>query len=248
MKLRPTTTLLGLTLALAALPRIAGSEDYGIFEWLHNAPGGFYHPDQVFEKRNGLFGVYAKAFIPKDTVLVVVPWSHVILGDDPEEDGPLCCGLVRRLKREMVLGNRSRFFPYMHYVKETQWNISLPSNWSSQGQELLQAILGRDPRGSGNILPPDDPFKWYQEEWIPKCIENSWDDELGVKLSFVIITRSDDHIVIPGTLCRIVIPRISWIGCWLVAISKNHVHSFTHQHLLLSLRLVSTTLTSLCRL
>ena len=95
MKLPTKNTFLGTVLALLSPTGIA-SNDYGIFDWVRKTRGGVYHPDQVFEKRNGVYGVFAKEFIPKDTVLVAIPWSHVISGDDPDEDGPLCCGLVTR--------------------------------------------------------------------------------------------------------------------------------------------------------
>lgn len=202
--MRSTHRALTLRLAFAILTCVSITDvtatlanDFGIFDWVREAPGGIYHPHQSFQTQDGVSGIFATEFIPKGTVLVSVPWSHVIPSDDPEERGQLCCGLVTRLKRELAKGDHSQFAPYIQYLRETQWNVSLPTSWSRKGQALLLDIVGRESNGAVT-LPPEEPIKWLKGEWVPDC-RGSMKDKLGVKAALIVITRSDDHILIPGT-------------------------------------------------
>jgi hypothetical protein len=186
------------------------SLDHGIFDWVRSAPGGVYHPAQTFrtDPATGITGVFATEDIPEDTVLVSVPWSHVIISDDPTEEGQLCCGLVDRLKREWKLGKKSQFAPYIEYLKKgytEKSNTQLPTTWSKRGQALLEAIVGTrpstdDPMTNVNqtILPPENPFRWLQDDWFPLCGGKA-SDKLGIQAALVVIQRSDDDILIPGT-------------------------------------------------
>jgi hypothetical protein len=199
--------LLGGTIALlmdATQGAKTGSLDHAIsiFDWVRSAPGGIYHPDQEFRKdtETGITGVFAAKDIPEGTVLVSVPWSHVIPSDDPTERGQLCCGLVERLKREWNLGKKSKYAPYIEYLKSNtqQSQTALPTTWSMKGQALLQAILG--PLDQGEFIPPLEPFKWLTgvEGWFAECGGKS-SDKVGIQAAFIVIQRSDDHILIPGT-------------------------------------------------
>ena len=193
--------------------------DNGIFDWVRQK-GGSYHEGQEFRREvlvagkddndddddgntKTIAGVFATQDIPKGTVLAKIPWKLIIPSDDLEESGQLCCGLVNRLKRELALGGgttKSFYAPYIDYVRQLPLT-SIPSMWSDVGKRLVAEITGitsSSSSSSKDLLPPDDPVKWLEKEWFPAC-GGSWDDELGIQAAVIVLTRSDDHILIPGT-------------------------------------------------
>lgn len=190
-------------LALANLPLMDASEgaDFGIFEWIHNAPGGFYHPDQDFrpDPETGAMGVFAGRDIPEGTILVKVPWTHLIKSDDPTEEGQLCCGTVDSLARELRKGEDSEYAPYIKYLQNQAEN-QIPSGWSDEGKAFLQDIVGGKDAES-QVLPPEDPSKWLVDDWYTRC-EGDPEDKIGIKAALLVIQRSDDHILIPGEFRR----------------------------------------------
>lgn len=165
--------------------------DNGIFDWVRKG-GGIYHPAQEFRKEGPVAGVFATEDIPKGTLLTKIPWKLMIPSHDPNESGvQLPCGLVDRFKRELELGSESRFAPYVEYVKGLSQN-SIPTMWSDTGKQLVREIVGEN-----NELPPLDPLKWMENMWFTQC-GGSWEDKVGVQAALVVITRSDDHILVPG--------------------------------------------------
>lgn len=198
----------------------AASLDNGIFDWVRKG-GGIYHEAQDFRRQEfevdgdsdsekKLFaGVFAKKDIAKGTVLAKIPWKLVIPSDNLEESGQLCCGLVDRLKRELLLGNQSQFAPYIEYVSKLPIN-SIPAMWSDAGKKLIEELVGQD------NMPPEDPLWWLVNEWFSDC-GGSWEDTLGIQAALIVITRSDDHILIPGTipiLCYVCDPRFIRVSCF----------------------------------
>jgi hypothetical protein len=186
--------------------------DNGIFEWVRQK-GGIYHEGQEFRRHDlhrddgstlTIAGVFATQDIPAGTVLAKIPWNAILSSDDLEESGQLCCGLVNRLKRELARpphkdgGGRSTSFyaPYIDYVRQLPLT-SIPSMWSALGKQLVVEMTGTTSSSREDVLPPEDPVKWLEEEWFPQC-GGSWDDQLGVQAAVIVLTRSDDHILIPG--------------------------------------------------
>ena len=174
------SSILSLALGLIKFSAVGAAEgaDFGIFEWIHNAPGGFYHPDQDFraDPETGAMGVFATKDIPEGTTLVRVPWSHLIKSDDPEEAGQLCCGTVESLARELRKGEESEYAPYIKYV-QNQAVDQIPSGWSAQGKAFLQEIVGGADAKS-QVLPPEDPSHWLVDDWFKRCGGDP-NDEIG---------------------------------------------------------------------
>lgn len=171
-----------------------------VLEWIHESDGGYVHPDQEFrvDPESGVAGLFATDFIPKGTVLCQVPWSLIIESDDPDEEGQMCCGTVRATAREMKRGNRSAFAPYVKYLNE-QSHDDVPSAWSAAGQKLLRELTGgkvKDPD-----IPPEEPTEWLSYDWYGRC-RGKRTDALSAKAAIVVLQRSDDNLLIPGTCLR----------------------------------------------
>jgi len=166
-----------------------------VLEWIHEAEGGYVHPDQEFrvDPESGVTGLFATKMIPKGTVLCQVPWDLIIKSDDPDEEGQMCCGTVKALAREMKRGNESHYAPYINYL-ESQTVQNVPSAWSPEGKKLLQEVIGgtEDPE-----IPPTDPTSWVEDDWYGEC-RGSRADAVAAKAAIMIVQRSDDEILVPG--------------------------------------------------
>jgi hypothetical protein len=177
----------------------SSSLDNGIYDWVRQR-GGLYHDAQEFRREitedgKSIAGVFATRDIAKGSILAKIPWNLVIPSDDLDESGQLCCGLVTRLKRELQLGAASQFAPYIDYVSKLPV-ASIPTMWSEMGKKLVLELTGSD--SPKDELPPSDPLQWMEHDWFPQC-GGSWKDTLGIQAAIIVITRSDDHILIPGT-------------------------------------------------
>ena len=78
------------------------------------------------DEKTGLAGVFAKGRIENNEVLVTVPSDRILKLDDPEEEGPMCCGTVAAIAREMRLGNESKLAPFANYF--WTWKPNLMKN------------------------------------------------------------------------------------------------------------------------
>jgi hypothetical protein len=174
--------------------------DFGIFDWIHNSPGGYFNPKQEFRYRvagdsSTIAGIFAKETIKKGEILVKVPWDCVLQSDDEEEFGPMCCGTVEALAMEMKLGAESKFARYAEYLN-AQPEGQIPSAWSKEGQELLREITGG--RNVENTeIPPAEPTEWLERDWYEDC-EADRTDTLSAKAALLVVQRSDDYFMIPG--------------------------------------------------
>ena len=103
-----------LWLAAALIGACADEPD--VFAWLR-AGGGFVDPRQHFAVgENGVRGLFARAPIARGEVLLRVPWSMLIEGDEP---GDACSTIhathaaLRRNDGAVTSGAGARFEPYL---------------------------------------------------------------------------------------------------------------------------------------
>jgi hypothetical protein len=170
--------------------------DHGVFEWIHNSEGGYFHPDQEFrlDPEIGASGIFATNLIPKGTVLCQVPWSIVVKSDDPDEEGQMCCGTVKSVAREMKKSDESDYAPYARYLNNMPGD-EIPSAWSEPGQELLRALVGG--KVEDTDIPPEEPTEWLLYDWYGRC-RGMRSDKMSAKAATLVVQRSDDNIMIPG--------------------------------------------------
>ena len=134
-------------------------------------------------------GVYAKRPIKEGEVIARIPWQTIITSDDPDEEGQMCCGLVRAIAREMRLGDRSEYAPYAVYLN-SEPDGQIPSSWSEAGKKLLVDILQ-------DQMYPDYPVEWITKDWYERCGGDPR-DKISAKAAMLVVQRSDDEIMIPG--------------------------------------------------
>lgn len=191
------TALVALLLPSASLVAADSSvTDYGVLEWINNANGGMVHPDQEFRaNEDGIAGMYATKDIKKGEILIQVPWSLILKSDNPHEEGQMCCGTVHAVAREMRKGNESFYAPYVNYLHAQSENAT-PSAWSDLGKKLLREVVG------GTVteteIPPVEPTEWLEFDWYGRC-RGSRADQLSTKAALLVVQRSDDSLMIPGT-------------------------------------------------
>lgn len=174
--------------------------DFGIFEWIHNSPGGYFNPKQEFRYEipgdpTTTPGIYATQDIKKGEVLVKVPWSLLLKSDDEDEVGQMCCGTVEAVAREMKLGTDSKFAPYVQYLN-AQPDGQLPSAWDKPAQDLFREIVG-GPSVKNTEIPPAEPTEWLEWDWYKNC-EADRSDTIAAKAALLVVQRSDDAYMIPA--------------------------------------------------
>jgi hypothetical protein len=193
-----------LSSSLSSLSKVAAAEESvedihleearAIFEWMSATEGGFVSPKQ--DVRRMVPGdlstpliVYAKERINAGETIMRVPWSTLIESDDPKDGGQLPCGTVRAVAREMRLGEKSKYGPYVKYINGEP-DDRIPSGWSTPAQKLLKDIVGNDQ------IPPTNPTDWIRR-WKQRC-KGDTSDKIATKAALLVIQRSDDAIMIPA--------------------------------------------------
>lgn len=185
--------------------------DKGILSWMHSLPGGYYNPKQEFRHSDPndpstLSGIFAREPIEEGELLCRVPWKYLVTNPSGRiEDEQLDCGMTRELARQLKLGKKSKFGPYVEYLN-AQPEHQLPSAWSPQGQELLLQVLGQSREENSAILsdseyasvdfPPLRMVAWM-EEWYDRCHGNP-NDTWGKKAALMALLRADDFMMIPA--------------------------------------------------
>eukprot|EP00934_Nitzschia_sp_Nitz4_P005658 Nitzschia sp. Nitz4//scaffold164_size50480//28561//32565//NITZ4_007005-RA/size50480-augustus-gene-0.47-mRNA-1//1//CDS//3329538083//5648//frame0 len=167
-----------------------------LLEWIHTLPGGWVHDAQEIRKSRvgvrGNTGMIAKSSIAVGTPLIEVPASHVIRNSKP--GGLLDCKLARLLAKELSLGSRSKFGPFVQHALHHASNHNIPSNWSDKGKELLQEIIGR--LSIETEIPPIEPVEWLSDDWKGTCGGNL-DDQIGVKAALLVIQWNHNGNIFP---------------------------------------------------
>lgn len=195
--------------------------DKGVLSWIHNTEKGYYNRKQQFRHQDPndpstLAGIFAKERIEKGELLCRVPWEYVVTSRsqrfDDDDDEQLSCSTVRELARQMRLGKKSKFGPYIEYLKEQPEN-QLPSMWSNAGKALLLKVLGQtqeenslsfdDEYHPGVVdlqvfhFPPDGALNWIESGWYGGC-KGDPSDKVGRKAAMMAILRADDSLMIPA--------------------------------------------------
>jgi len=192
-------------LALVAAPFFAvaavGKKDThleearAIFDWVAGTQGGYITPKLELRReipgdQNSPMGVYATETIEVGEDIVTVPWSVIIESDDDNEPpSQFVCGTVRSVAKEMRLGDKSKYAPYVTYLSGED-DMQIPSAWTRQGQELLMEVLNYR-------IPPANPVSWIGDDWFQRC-RGDPEDEVGIKAALMVIQRADDSIMIPA--------------------------------------------------
>jgi hypothetical protein len=192
------------------------SLDKGVLSWIHNTEAGFYSPKQQFRHEDpddpsSLAGIFAKERIERGELLCRVPWEYLVQSRTRTQvEEQLSCSTVRELARQMKLGKKSKFAPYVEYLKEQPDN-QLPSAWSEEGKALLLEVLGQTE--DENItpdqyffpgidlqvfhFPPNAALNWIEAGWYGECRGNRADD-FGKKAAMMALLRADDTLMIPA--------------------------------------------------
>ena len=200
------TVLVGLVIFLSSYGCTfvsASSEMVALVDWLNSFEGGFYNPKQEIRRQDPLdpgsyFGVFAKERIEEDELLSRVPWEAIIsedggvYDDDEQDETPLSCGTVRNIAKEMRLGEKSKFAPYVLYL-QNQRDGQLPSAWSEEGKLLFEDVLGG--KGDMQRIPPSDATTWL-EDWYEFC-HGDPEDEMAARAAMLVLQRSDDDLMVP---------------------------------------------------
>lgn len=184
-------------LGMSVVTATEQANDYGVLNWINNTYGGYIHPDQEFrmDPETGISGMFATKLIKKGDLLMQVPWSIIIESDYPDEEGQMCCGTVKAVAREMKRGNESLFAPYANYLN-AQPDNSIPSAWSDLGKKLLHDLVGHPPEDPK--IPPVEPTEWLDYDWYIRC-RGPRTDVVSAKAAVMVLQRSDDATMIPGT-------------------------------------------------
>lgn len=173
----------------------------GTIDWIRSNGGYFNEKLEVrdIDPSNpvGNLGVFAKADIEPHERLLEVPhscyialWDEAVPVNDEDSDDlePFytnICALFQKLKGEWQLGDKSKYAPFIRYLK-AQKRGQLPATWSTAGKDVVRAIF-----------PPDiDGVDWIDKNYKGRCI--SKDDPLEEHILAMVIQRGYDQALIPG--------------------------------------------------
>ncbi|KAL7539189.1 hypothetical protein ACHAWF_006329 [Thalassiosira exigua] len=173
-----------------------------LVEWIRSHPEGRVHPSLRIGRETpgdptSLLGLFASSDpnaepIEEGDVLARIPWermihpgmrySAVVLGG---------CATVRRLAKELELGEESEYAPYVRYLL-SQPRGTLPGEWTPAGQDFLSEML------DGDELPPYDEM-WkhsFRIEWLEYCA-GSEDDDYETRAFWLAKARDEDTLMVP---------------------------------------------------
>jgi hypothetical protein len=174
-----------------------------VYDWVKQE-GGIINPKQEIRRSkpgdiSSHIGVFAKETILAGEILTRIPWNITI---QPEEIDPqqLSCSTVLKLQKELLLGNSSKYGPYVHYLQYEQPHKQLLHGWSNEGTKIFQFYVLEDYENQGEgRLPPYHPLDWVKLYLKQDC--SMGEDvvvELTMKAASIILSRSDDSNLIPG--------------------------------------------------
>ena len=191
-------------------------EVHQIFAWINTAEGGYVTSKQRAQRlqagdRNTPIVVLATENIAKDEVLVTVPWSHIITGENSatkDEKKDVYCSVVEKLAQEMKTANTSFYSPYVTYLNSEPDN-QLPTQYSTKAKEWLNLILDyhaeevplRSPlpqwEANHQQLAPDSLTSILDTHWYTYC-DGDPQDRISAKAATFLTQRADDYILIPA--------------------------------------------------
>mmetsp|Transcript_7276 Transcript_7276/g.10421 ORF Transcript_7276/g.10421 Transcript_7276/m.10421 type:complete len:380 (-) Transcript_7276:46-1185(-) len=174
-----------------------------LVNWVENN-GGFVSKKIAIRRINATdvnspFGVYAKEYIEKGEIILNVPQTcYISLPDqdriaylrtaddmDHQTFSEVQCVLAHVLMKELELGSKSRFAPFIAYLN-TQNSGQLPAMWSEPGKNALRKL----------IIPGTDIVDWIDQYYKSRgCIKP--EDEVGAHAIEMTIQRGYDTALIP---------------------------------------------------
>jgi len=143
--------------------------------------------------------VYATAFIPKDTVLLAIPWDLAIEPDEDlatdnnDDDGSevdKLCDMIEELKDEFKehAKGQSEYGPYVEYLKSLKYDLVVPNGWSRSGKELLSAMLGE------NLMPGSGQIDRHLRIWQERCGGDLEHDEAGKHAALLVMGHRSPNV------------------------------------------------------
>ena len=179
-----------------------GTDEYhaeALIKWLKEE-NGYFNPALEMRRMDpndptSFFGMFVNTDIDEDETLLKIPTSMIINSglENPNRD-PMECATVYNLINELKLGDKSKYAPYVNYLKDTQPPGQLPSAWSQAGKDLLLRVLKLG-KNEEQVLPPYVPTTWIEDEWVGKC--KGVDDEISNYSALIVIQRAWDDLLIP---------------------------------------------------
>lgn len=170
------------------LPQTREDLANNVVDWLRSQ-GGFFNENLSIQRidqsdMNSPLGVFATKDIDPEERLIEVPNKCYIsipdsarVGEEDSEENMYhnICHLGHTLIKEMNLGTKSFFLPYITYLEKTQKPGQIPAGWSEAGKEMLRKVAtsGSDlvdwidtAFGDKECIDPDDPLKRYALEIV----------------------------------------------------------------------------------
>ena len=187
-----TALLLALFLSPATYGdavEIQGTDD--LVDWIKSR-GGFVDPRQEVRMpypddthSPPARGVFATEDISSGDLLLDLPFNDTcIVADASKGDALDKCGTARALRRELALGEESRFAPYVKLLLEqsNKGLIGIPNAWSGNSLKLLDAVIGP------NLTPTDN--RRHLEWWERACAGSTYSDKLGADAALLMVARA----------------------------------------------------------
>ncbi|GFH43687.1 hypothetical protein CTEN210_00160 [Chaetoceros tenuissimus] len=142
-------------------------------------------------------GVFAKERLEQEEIIMYIPtslylnvWDEATNMDELEgveafeANNSNLCKLTHKLAKEMKLGEKSQFAPYIAYLK-TQREGQLPALWAEEARTLLRSIS----------QPKSQIVDWIEDNFQKKgCIS---EDPFEVHMLALVLQRSFDAAMIP---------------------------------------------------
>eukprot|EP00980_Cylindrotheca_fusiformis_P012891 scaffold3210_cov113-Cylindrotheca_fusiformis.AAC.3 len=170
-------------------------DSFGLVEWVKEQPNAFVHPNIEIRLVSSNLAIFAKERIEEGETIIQIPWNIIILGDQHQQadnDGYLDCTVVRKLAKELKLGENSKYAPYIRHLLALR-DGQIPSAWSDAGKALLVAILG----GDEQQLPPASIVDMIDDEWFGSACHGDKTDALATKAAELVLQRGDMDLMVP---------------------------------------------------
>ena len=191
------------TLSYILLTKIAQADVVvqSMIDWV-NSNGGSLNEKIEIRRLNpsdssSPMGVFAKERLEQEEIIMIIPtslylnvWDEAINMDELESvqafeaNNSNLCKLTHKLAKEMKLGEKSQFAPYIAYLK-TQREGQLPALWAEEARDLLRSIS----------QPESQIVDWIKDNFQKKgCIS---EDSFEVQMLALVLQRSFDAAMIP---------------------------------------------------
>ncbi|KAL7527019.1 hypothetical protein ACHAWF_002005, partial [Thalassiosira exigua] len=174
-----------------------------LVEWI-NSNGGRINPAaRIGLDPSGSYrGVFLReesAGVKKGEEVARIPWDLIVKPKNYRENLYWSCEALKEIHDQFLLGDESKYAPYINYLKN-QPRGRIVDDWSKEGKELLNAILGNDSfsRGADEMvtgLPPHYRHLSFEETWVRGC--GGEDTELARAAFYQFTAREEDTLMVP---------------------------------------------------